>query len=228
MNEQLIQSIYKIEDAIQVVEAMLAAIHRGQVENSHRTVLMSLNAKGLFSICQVRMGRKWQLPKLYPFFLRTNLLMLRPHKDILLTELEAGKHISLLSASYLTWLRTCALSAISTRHLVRRDSKGLTVIGKSAMAFEQVLGLVNVLPIQDNYLVNRSLNKTYTFSEKHKEAGVTFTIQTVSTPEMKQWLSLFSFVVRPGQTKKYLMHVKAGTQLIGGDSYLPEIREIPL
>jgi ornithine cyclodeaminase/alanine dehydrogenase-like protein (mu-crystallin family) len=39
LNEQLIQSIYKIEDAIRDVENMLVAIREGRVENPHRTVL---------------------------------------------------------------------------------------------------------------------------------------------------------------------------------------------
>lgn len=85
---------------------------------------------------------------------------------ILLTELQTGKHIRLLSASYLTRLRTGALSAISARHLARPDSQVLTDIGKGGMAFEQVLGIVNVLPIHEIYLINRSIEKTYAFSEK--------------------------------------------------------------
>jgi ornithine cyclodeaminase/alanine dehydrogenase-like protein (mu-crystallin family) len=148
---------------------------------------------------------------------------------ILLTELETGKHISLLSASYLARLRTGALSAISACHLARPDSQVLTVIGTGGMAFEQVLGIVNVLPIQDIYLINRSIDKTYTFSEKLKEAGVTATIHTgVARNEAVAQSDVICCATRSTEEVFDADYVKAGTHIIGVGSYLPEMREIPL
>ncbi|WP_053600525.1 ornithine cyclodeaminase family protein [Bacillus sp. FJAT-18017] len=148
---------------------------------------------------------------------------------ILLTELETGRHISLVAASYLTRLRTGALSAISARHLTRPDSHVLTVIGTGGMAFEQVLGIVNVLPIQDIYLINRSTDKTYTFSEKLKEAGVTAAIHTdVDRNEAVSQSDVICCANRSTEEVFDAHYLKAGTHIIGVGSYLPEMREIPL
>ncbi|GLB59177.1 ornithine cyclodeaminase family protein [Cytobacillus sp. NCCP-133] len=230
LNEQLIQSIYKIEDAIRDVEAMLVAIHQGHVDNPQRTVLNVPESNGSVLYMPSSDGTSMAATKIVSIFPDNSSANLPTTQGaILLTELETGRHISLLSASYLTRLRTGALSAISARHLARPDSQVLTVIGTGGMAFEQVLGLVNVLPIQDIYLINRSIEKTFTFSEKLKEAGVTATIHTgVDRNEAVVQSDVICCATRSTEEVFNADYVKAGTHIIGVGSYLPEMREIPL
>lgn len=230
LNEQLIQSIYKIEDAIQDVEAMLVAIHQGHVDNPHRTVLNVPESNGSVLYMPSSDGTSMAAAKIVSIFPDNGAFDVPTTQGaILLTELETGRHISLLSASYLTRLRTGALSAISARHLARPDSQVLTVIGTGGMALEQVLGIVNVLPIQDIYLINRSINKTYTFSEKLKEAGVTATIHTgVDRNEAVAQSDVICCATRSTEEVFDADYVKAGAHIIGVGSYLPEMREIPL
>lgn len=230
LNEQLIQSIYKIEDAIRDVKAMLVVIHQGYVENPHRTVLNVPERNGSVLYMPSSDGTSMAATKIVSIFPDNSSADLPTTQGaILLTELETGRHISLLSASYLTRLRTGALSAISARHLARPDSQVLTVIGTGGMAFEQVLGIVNVLPIKDVYLINRSIDKTYTFSEKLKEAGVAATIHTgVDRNEAVAQSDVICCATRSTEEVFDADYVKAGTHIIGVGSYLPEMREIPL
>ena len=97
------------------------------------------------------------------------------------------------------------------------------------MAFEQVLGIVIVLPIQDIYLVNRTVAKTYAFGEKLREAGVTATIHTgVDRNEAVAQSDVICCATRSTEEVFDADYVKAGTHIIGVGSYLPEMREIPL
>ncbi|ALC91541.1 ornithine cyclodeaminase [Bacillus sp. FJAT-18017] len=230
LNEQLIQSIYKMEDAIRDVEAMLVAIHEGRVENPHRTVLNVPERNGSVLYMPSSDGATMAAAKIVSIFPENSLADVPTTQGaILLTELETGRHISLVAASYLTRLRTGALSAISARHLARPDSQVLTVIGTGGMAFEQVLGIVNVLPIQDIYLINRSKDKTYTFSEKLKEAGVTATIHIgVDRNQAVAQSDVICCATRSTEEVFDPHYLKAGTHIIGVGSYLPEMREIPL
>lgn len=230
LNEQLIQSIYKMEDAIRDVETMLVAIHEGRVENPHRTVLNVPERNGSVLYMPSSDGAAMAAVKIVSIFPENSSADLPTTQGaILLTELETGRHISLVAASYLTRLRTGALSAISARHLARPDSQVLTVIGTGGMAFEQVLGIVNVLPIQDIYLINRSTDKTYTFSEKLKEAGVTAMIHTgVDRNEAVAKSDVICCATRSTEEVFDSHYLKAGTHIIGVGSYLPEMREIPL
>lgn len=105
----------------------------------------------------------------------------------------------------------------------------LTVKGTGGMAFEQVLGIVNVLPIQEIYLINGSIDKTYTFGEKLKEAGITVKIHTgVDRNEAVAQSDVICCATRSTEEVFDANYVKAGTHIIGGGSYLPEMREIPL
>ncbi|OCA86030.1 ornithine cyclodeaminase [Bacillus sp. FJAT-27225] len=230
LNEQLIQSIYKMEDAIRDVQAMLVAIHEGRVENPHRTVLNVPERNGSVLYMPSSDGAKMASVKIVSIFPENSSADLPTTQGaILLTELETGRHISLVAASYLTRLRTGALSAISARHLARPDSQVLTVIGTGGMAFEQVLGIVNVLPIQDIYLINRSTDKTYTFSDKLKGAGVTASIHTgVDRNEAVAQSDVICCATRSTEEVFDAQYLKVGTHIIGVGSYLPEMREIPL
>ncbi|WP_226678295.1 ornithine cyclodeaminase family protein [Mesobacillus jeotgali] len=230
LNEQLIQSIYKIEDAIRDVEAILVAIHEGRVENPHRTVLNVPERNGSVLYMPSSDGTSMAATKIVSIFPDNSSADLPTTQGaILLTELQTGRHISLLSASYLTRLRTGALSAISARHLARPDSQVLTVIGTGGMAFEQVLGIVNVLPIQDIYLINRTVEKTYAFGEKLRDAGVTATIHTgVDRNEAVAQSDVICCATRSTEEVFDAHYVKSGTHIIGVGSYLPEMREIPL
>jgi len=209
---------------------MLVAIHEEHVENPHRTVLNVPERNGSVLYMPSPDGTSMAVPKIVSIFPDNSSADLPTTQGaILLTELQTGKHISLLSASYLTRLRTGALSAISARHLARLDSQVLTVIGTGGMAFEQVLGIVNVLPIQDIYLINRSIEKTYTFGEKLKEAGITAKIHTgVDRNEAVAQSDVICCATRSTEEVFDAHYVKAGTHIIGVGNYLPEMREIPL
>src|SRR5690625_6135146 len=65
-----------------------------------------------------------------------------------LSDASNGEHLSTMDASYLTRLRTGALSAIGTHKLAREDANVRGVIGTGAMAFEQYLGVLEVLNIE--------------------------------------------------------------------------------
>lgn len=94
---------------------------------------------------------------------------------------------------------------------------------------EQVLGIVNVLPIQEIYLINRSIDKTYTFGEKLKEAGITAKIHTgVERNEAVAHSDVICCATRSTEEVFDADYVKAGTHIIAVGSYLPEMREIPM
>src|SRR5699024_11313652 len=59
-----------------------------------------------------------------------------------ITELESGQNVATLEASYLTRLRTGAMTGLATDIQSRKDAKVLGVIGTGGMAFEQALGVL--------------------------------------------------------------------------------------
>src|SRR5699024_9386099 len=114
--------------------------HPANVNNPERTVMefKEHEASALYMPSADRSENKSATKEVTLF--EINALINKPTTQgvLLLSDASNGEHLSTMDASYLTRLRTGALSAIGTNKLAREDAKVLGVIGTGAMAFEQV------------------------------------------------------------------------------------------
>src|SRR5699024_4179168 len=97
----------------------------------------------------------------------------------ILTDIESGEVVANVAASYLTELRTGAMSGIATDLLARRDAKVLGVIGTGRMAVQQVFGVLSVRDIEKIILFNRHLEKAEVFKDKITALGANCEIEIV-------------------------------------------------
>src|SRR5699024_5181543 len=72
------------------------------------------------------------------------------------------------------------MTAIATDKLARKDSKVLGVIGTGRMAFEQVLGVLEVRNIDKISLFNRTESKAETVKKDLQDIGVKTDVEVVS------------------------------------------------
>lgn len=86
--------------------------------------------------------------------------------QIVITDLNTGNHVAILDGSYLTRLRTGALSAIATKYLSNEDAHVLGMIGTGGMAYAQFLGNMEVRPIDKVLLYNRTTSKAEQFKQR--------------------------------------------------------------
>ena len=230
INDETIQTFYHMSDALRDVETMLVSIHKGESINPHRTVIDVPEKNGSVLYMPSSDGDEIAAVKVVSIFPENPSKALATTQGaILLTELETGKHVGMISGSYLTRLRTGALSALSARHLARPESRILTVIGTGAMAFEQILGIVEVLPIEDIILVNRTPEKAIRFAERLMQFGVSAEIVVES--DVRRAVEQADVVCCATRSKEDVFSadmVKPGTHIMGVGSYLPEMREIPV
>ena len=56
------------------------------------------------------------------------------HGVVLLSDIKTGEPLALLEGSYLTLIRTGALSGVATKYLAREDAKSLGIIGTGEQA----------------------------------------------------------------------------------------------
>jgi ornithine cyclodeaminase/alanine dehydrogenase-like protein (mu-crystallin family) len=229
INEKQIQETYKMADAIKDVSAILAAKQQGKIDNPHRTVLdfPDRQASSLYMPSTDLAGEiaGVKVVTIFP----ENPAQGKPTTQgmILLSDAKDGAHIALMTASYLTRLRTGALSAIATERLARKDSKLLTVIGTGAMAFEQVLGVLEVRAIERIVLVNRTPEKAAAFGEKLKAFGVEipFTVETDVRQAVRQ-ADIICCATRSNEPVFDGRDLAPGTHINGVGSYLPSMREV--
>lgn len=229
INEKQIQSLYKMKDAIQDIKSMLKAKEAGKIDNPHRTVIdfKQYEASALYmpSADLVSEISAVKVVTIFP----GNPAMGKPTTQgvVLLSDATNGEHVAMMNASYLTRLRTGALSAVATDLLSREDSRVLTVIGTGAMAFEQVLGILEVRAIVKINLMNRTPEKARAFAEKLRDYGVEIQIEVVTNlVESITQADIICCATRSNMPVFKGSDLRPGTHINGVGSYLPHMREV--
>src|SRR5699024_7740280 len=129
--------------------------------------------------------------------------------------------------SYLTKLRTGAMTGIATDLLAKKDAKELGIIGTGGMAFEQALGVLEVRDIKKIRLFNRTLSKCDDFKARLEAHGVKSDIEICENVNAVTRASdIINTATNSTQTVFEDKHVREGAQISGIGSYMPEMRDV--
>lgn len=229
INEHQIQQLYKMVDAIEDIAAVLKAIEAGKINNPHRTVLEfpQHEASALY-MPSADMAGEVTAVKVVTIF-PGNPAEGKPTTQgvVLLSDATNGEHVAMMNASYLTRLRTGALSGIATDLLAKKDSRILIVIGTGAMAFEQVLGVLAVRTIEKIILVNRTPEKAQAFGEKLRTFGVNVPFEIeIDVSKAVKHADIICCATRSNEPVFMGCDLQPGTHINGVGSYLPHMREV--
>lgn len=229
ISEQQIQQSYTMSDAIGDVTALLYAKQQGKIDNPHRTVI-DFPERQASALYMPSADKQEELAgvKVVTIF-PDNPSQGKPTTQgvILLSDATNGEHVAMMTASYLTRLRTGALSAIATDHLARKNSRVLAVIGTGAMAFEQVLGVLEVRDIETILLFNRTEEKAVRFKEQLEAFGVQAGIEIAqSAKQAVEAADVIACATRSTEPVFDGNDLKPGTHINGVGSYLPHMREM--
>ena len=129
LSDSDVRRLLTMREAIEVVEEAFKELHAGKAIMPERTTLMLKNG----SISQMSAYLKKMniattkvfgiFPKNIKYNLPTTVATL------LVYDIETGKVTVVMDAIYLTAVRTGAVSGVATKHLARKDSKKVGIIG---------------------------------------------------------------------------------------------------
>ncbi|MGG0248953.1 ornithine cyclodeaminase family protein [Peribacillus frigoritolerans] len=229
ISEKEIQQSYGMKDAIADIKAVLRSHGAQKIDNPHRTVLdfPQHEASALY-MPSADLSEEVSAVKVVTIFPKNpSRGMATTQGVILLSDAENGEHLALLNASYLTRLRTGALSGIATDFLARKDARVLTIIGTGAMGFEQAIGVLAVRDIERILLVNRTPEKAQKFGEKLRAFGVTVPFEVCEdvSAAVRQ-ADIICCATRSNEPVFNGQDVKPGTHINGVGSYLPDMIEV--
>ncbi|SCM92575.1 Ornithine cyclodeaminase [Bacillus mycoides] len=88
---------------------------------------------------------------------------------VMLSDFQTGEPLALLEGSYLTMIRTGALSGVATKHLARHNAKNLCIIGTGEQAKGIAEAVFAVRDIEKIILYNRTEEKAYEFAQYIQE-----------------------------------------------------------
>ncbi|MCG3088015.1 ornithine cyclodeaminase family protein [Sporosarcina cyprini] len=233
MNEAQIMEMYGMKDAVRDVADVLHSLAAGKVENPLRTVIEfpEQDASILYMPC-ADMAEGIATNKTVSIFPGNPKVNGLPTTQgvILVTDATNGRHLALLNASYLTRLRTGAMSALATERLARPNASVLCAIGTGGMAYEQVLGVLAVRSIQEILLVNPTESKAMAFAERLRtegRVGEDVQIEVVKDVDSAvRRADIINCATRSATPVFSGKAVQPGTHVNGVGSYLPHMREV--
>ena len=226
LTDKDIEAKYKITHAIEDVKNILDDYKNDQIVESIRTVLPAGDDNSMLYMPCISISSHVSIIKTVSIF-PTNKKFPTTQGNILVTDLNSGEHKANMAASYLTRLRTGAMTAIATDKLATEDARSLGVIGTGNMSFEQVLGVIQVIDIQRIYLFNRTESKAHDFKKRLEDFGIWADIEVVSDVDSLVEKSDIINCATQSKTPVYDGEkVKPGTHINGVGSFTPEMKEM--
>ncbi|CEA02936.1 L-lysine cyclodeaminase [Jeotgalicoccus saudimassiliensis] len=226
LTDKEIEEKYKISHAIKDVNAILKDYNEDKIVESIRTVLPAGKDSSMLYMPCISLTQQVSIIKTVSIF-PTNKNLPTTQGNILVTDLTDGAHKATMDASYLTRLRTGAMTAIATDKLSRDDAKTLGVIGTGNMAFEQVLGVVEVRDIQRIYLFNRTAEKAEAFKKRLEDFGIWADIEVIA--DVDELVKQSDIINCATQSKTPVYNgelLKEGTHVNGVGSFTHEMKEM--
>lgn len=226
-SETLVEDNYKMSDAIRDIEKVFS--HLEDINQAPRTVIPTgEGAKAMLYMPCVDLKQQLGTVKI------TSITPENPKSgkpttqaQIVITNLENGEHEAIIDGSYLTRLRTGALSGIATKYMSNPDARILGMIGTGGMAFEQFLGNMEVRPIDKVLLYNRTTEKAESFKQrilkKYPDLEV---IVTGDVSDLVKKSDIINCQTPSNEPVFNAEDVQPGTHINGIGSYQPSMKEI--
>jgi alanine dehydrogenase len=151
LSEDHVKSLLPMSDLIASMESSLGRFSAGEVLQPVRTVLMVGPTRAYFGLMPAFIPQPASLgAKLVTVFSSNAARHLPSHlATILLLDPETGALQAIMDGRYITEARTAAVSAVSVRHLARKDASTLAIIGTGVQAQSHVEALPHVRTLRE-------------------------------------------------------------------------------
>ena len=149
---------------------------------------------------------------------------------MVLKDAETGEICSIIDGTYLTQLRTGAVSGVATDLLANEDSKIFAMIGTGGQAKTQLEAILNVRPIAEVRVYGRNKEKSERFVKRMKaELGKEFDFNIYATDSSKEAIENADIITCVTTSKQPVFdgkYVKKGAHINGVGSYTPDMQEL--
>lgn len=147
--------------------------------------------------------------------------------SVILSDYETGETLAVLEGSYLTKVRTGAISGVATRYLARENAKTLCVIGTGDQAQGLIEAVLAVRDIERIQFYNRTYDKAVNFSkqiEKDHEH-----LKLVVCDDVETAIADADIIVTAtnAQAPVFKQRLAQGVHVNAVGSFKPDMQELP-
>ncbi|MEM0499131.1 MAG: alanine dehydrogenase [Methanothrix sp.] len=163
LSEDDVRSVLTMEDAIQAVESAFAEHGLGNVQMPPKSYLYYEH------------GDLRTMPAYIKKLEATGVKIVNSHPGnpemglpsvmavVILNSVETGAPLALMGGTYLTAVRTGAAGGIAAKHLARRDSSAVGIIGAGAQARTQIMALAKLFDLEAVRVMDRRKERARAF-----------------------------------------------------------------
>lgn len=228
LNEKEMRSIMNMRSAIEAVKEAASAYSNGKTDIPLRANLNvkeyngnSLYMYGYVPDCKA-LGVK--LVSVYPD--NPKIGVSACPATVILENAKTGEVSSVMDGTYLTRLRTGALSGAATEFLSRKDSKIFALIGTGGQAESQLEAVLAVRDIEEVRVYSRNFENVEKFVAKASAGKSQKFIACKSSNEAIDGADIITAVTVSNDPVFDGKKVKRGCHINGVGSYTPEMSEI--
>ncbi|MCM3118616.1 ornithine cyclodeaminase family protein [Neobacillus sp. MER 74] len=145
---------------------------------------------------------------------------------VILFDFETGEPLALLEGSYLTMIRTGALTGVATKYLSRPDSKIVSIIGTGEQATGLLEAILAVRDIKKVSLYNRTPRKAKEFA---KYIDQKFSVDVQVGTDSNQVVHEADIIVTATNSLSPVFTdlIKPGVHINAVGSFRPDMQELP-
>ena len=170
-----------------------------------------------------------KIVSVYPENINKNLTSVPA--TMVLVDAETGVVNSLIDGTYLTRLRTGAISGLATDILSRKDSKILALFGTGGQAVTQLEAVLTVRKIEEVRVFDIFQDRAKEFAKKMSEKfSKKFNVKIIAAESSDKAIENADIITTVTTSKKPVFDankVKKNVHINGVGSYTPDMQEIP-
>ncbi|HEV8572475.1 MAG TPA: ornithine cyclodeaminase family protein [Actinomycetota bacterium] len=184
LNQDEVRELLPMDECIEVMEAALASLARGEVLLPLRQITWLPDGRSALATMPAYAGHLGAVGvKVITIFPGNEGTELDAHQGaVLLFETERGRPLLLCDATEVTAIRTAAVSGVATRHLAREDARDLAILGSGTQARSHLEAMLAVRDVRSVRVWSRTEEHSRTFAERELEARG-LTIEVAPTAE---------------------------------------------
>ncbi|MCD8821827.1 ornithine cyclodeaminase family protein [Staphylococcus gallinarum] len=147
--------------------------------------------------------------------------------SVILSDYETGETLAVLEGSYLTKIRTGAISGVATQYLARNDASTLCVIGTGDQAQGLIEAVLAVRDIKRIQCFNRTYDKAVKFAEMVQQQHKELEVEVYERVEHAIASADVIVTATNAQTPVFDQMLEPGVHVNAVGSFKPDMQELP-
>lgn len=153
------------------------------------------------------------------------------HALVALVSADTGEPLAIMDGTFLTALRTGAVSGAATDLLAHKDSKVVTCIGAGTQGVTQALAVATVRPIERIYVADISADSIKSFAERLAALSPEAAQKVRPVTDLDQAISESDVICTATTSRSAVFDdaaLKPGAHINAIGAFTPEMQEIPV